>query len=76
MKVKVIFHGELKRYNNGKSDAEMELKEGTTVGQLIAETQIPADMIAFAGVNGSRADKAAVLSDGDEVTIFQIVAGG
>ncbi len=76
MKVKVIFHGDLRRHNNGKSDTETDLKEGTTVGQLIARTQIPTDKIAFAGINGSRVDKTVVLNDGDEVTIFQMVAGG
>jgi sulfur carrier protein ThiS len=76
MKVRILYHGELRRYNDGRSEAEMELSEGTTVGQLISRTDIPRELIAFAGINGSRVDKAVTLKDGDEVTLFQIVAGG
>jgi len=44
-----------------------------TVGQLIANTMVPKQEIAFAAVNGSRVSTSQNINEGDEVKLFQIV---
>jgi len=77
MKVMLIFHGNLKKYNNNRVETEIEVPLGTTVGQLIANTfVVPNEELAFAAVNGSRALVSQALQEGDEVKLFQLVGGG
>ena len=76
MKIKLIFHGSLKRYNKNLPEIEHEAREGMKVGQLIGRIGIPADEIAFVAINGSRVTNDAIIHEGDEVKIFQLVGGG
>lgn len=76
MRIKLIFHGSLKKYNDNWSEAEINVTPGTTVGQIIANTKVPKEEIAFAAVNGSRALLSQMLKEGDEVKLFQLVGGG
>jgi sulfur carrier protein ThiS len=74
--IKIIFHGSLKKYNNNRSEIEMNMIDGTTIGQLISNTEVPKEEIAFVAVNGSRSALTQKLQEGDEVKLFQLVGGG
>lgn len=74
--IKVIYHGELKKFNNSLPDKVVEYKNGILLADIISSSDIPADEIAFGAINGSRARDDETLSDGDVVTIFQKVIGG
>lgn len=76
MNIKIIFHGSLKKYNNYLLESEMEIPEGTKVSGVINRVAVPAEEIAFIAVNGSRAPVSLMLQEGDEVKLFQLVAGG
>ena len=76
MKVKVVFHGVLKKYNNNLSEKAIEAVHKLTVSQLVVKIEIPSDEIAFVAVNGSRVQINHLLNEGDEVTLFMPVGGG
>jgi molybdopterin synthase sulfur carrier subunit len=54
----------------------VELAEGTTVGQLIIDLELPSDEVKVVFVNGIVQDRGHTLVDGDEVGIFPTVGGG
>ncbi len=76
MKIKMIFHGSLKKYNSDRAETELEISGGMMVGDLIPTINVPSEEIAFVAVNGSRAAFDTVIQDGDEVKLFQMVGGG
>jgi len=76
MQIKLNFHGNLKKYNNNALEIEIEIPDGTIVGQLIGQIRVPQEEIAFVAVNGSRVGTDAVIHEGDEVKLFQLVGGG
>ena len=76
MKIKMIFHGSLKKYNQNLAETELEIPAGTMVGALIGSTKVPKEEIAFVALNGSRASLDAHIHEGDEVKLFQLVGGG
>ena len=79
MRVRVLYFGVLKDVAGG-SRAEMELKEGASVADLLARhrgqgTDSVWDSIAVA-VNQEYARAEDVLKDGDEVALLPPVSGG
>jgi len=81
MKIRLLFFASL-RERVRRSEAEHDLKDGSTVAELWADLcqQTPAlhDMtpsISFA-VNQEYVDRATVLHDGDEVAMIPPVSGG
>jgi len=76
MKIKLMFHGNLKKYNNNLPAIESDVPVEIKVGQLVAQTSIPTSEIAFVAINGSRVTYDAIIHEGDEVKIFQLVGGG
>ena len=76
MKITLIFHGSLKKYNNDLAETELEIPERTTVAGLISRIGVSKEEIAFVAVNGSRAAFDAIIHEGDEVKFFQLVGGG
>lgn len=76
MKIKMIFHGSLKKYNNDIAETEWEILERTMVSSVIRRIGVPKEEIAFVAVNGSRVQLSQILHHGDEVKLFQLVAGG
>ena len=76
MRIEVIFHGELKNYNDGQSVKSMSLSEGCTVGDLLARLEVRGEEIAFVAVNGSRVEPSQILQEGDRVKLYQFVGGG
>lgn len=55
---------------------EMELPEGTTVGQLMNHLNLPTEQVRVVFVNGVARDENYVLNSGDEVGVFPPVGGG
>jgi len=76
MKIKMIFHGSLKKYNNDRAEMELAIPDGIMVGELIQKIDVPKEEIAFVALNGSRALMDALIQEGDEVKLFQLVGGG
>lgn len=76
MKIKLNYHGSLKKYNNNVPEIEIEIPDGLTVGQFIGQLGVPEEEIAFVAVNSSRVSLLKEIKDGDEVKLFQIVGGG
>jgi sulfur carrier protein ThiS len=76
MKIKMIFHGSLKKYNNDVAETDLEIPDGTIVSGIIGRIGVPKEEIAFVAVNGSRVPVSQILQDGDKVKFFQMVGGG
>lgn len=76
MKITLTFHGNLKKYNDGKPEQELELAEESAVARVLGQVTVPKDEIAFVAVNGSRVPLTHSLKEGDAVKLFQLVGGG
>ena len=76
MKINVKVFATLRKYIGDTSSAQLELDEGATVGQAVAELKIPEAQIAFVFVNSTRQKFDHALADGDELGVFPPIAGG
>ncbi len=76
MKVTVKFHGELRKYNDGREAREIDLPDGATVYDALNACGAPLNQIALVARNGSRVDWNQKLEDGDEIKVFQFAVGG
>lgn len=77
MKIRVRCFTGMRRYApGGRGDFEQELAPGARVGQLLDQMGVPAAAGPFAAVNGVRADRQAILKDGDTVVLFTPAEGG
>lgn len=77
MKVHVSLFANLRDYApSGQGRSELPLADGASVADLLAALRVPAAVEAVILVNGRRADAAAPLHDGDEVTLFPPMEGG
>lgn len=76
MKITLIFHGSLKKYNNDFVETELKIPDRMMVGELLPKINVPKEEIAFIAVNGSRASVSQIIQDGDKVKLFQMVGGG
>jgi sulfur carrier protein ThiS len=76
MKIKLVFHGDLKKYNKGIPEKEIDIEEGTTISQLIRQSTVPNKEVAFAAVNGTRVPESCIIEEHDVVKLFQFVVGG
>ena len=77
--VHVRLYATLRRYRPGLGLGEaeaVELAEGTTLGQLIQQLDLPEDEVKVVFVNGISREIDHVLADGDRVGIFPPVGGG
>jgi len=54
----------------------LELPDGSTVGQVVASLEIPAELDCLRVVNGHDAPPEQVLRDGDVLSVFPPLAGG
>lgn len=75
MKVDVLVQGHLKQYR-AEARFELELPAGATVKELINASGIPWEEVGLAAVNGTRAEDATVLNDGDQVMLMAPLEGG
>ena len=76
MKVTLSFHGSLVKYNQGRDEVDLEILENTTIEEAISNIESPRDEIAFVALNGSKEPLTTLLKGGDQIRLFQIVAGG
>ena len=79
MKVGVRLFATLVRYlpEDGQGgSADLEIAEGSTVGDVTAALGIPADLQRVILVNDDDADEGRRLRGGDVVTLFPPLAGG
>ncbi len=54
----------------------VEVPEGTTVGELLQELELPAEQVKVVFVNNTIRKEDYELKDGDEVGVFPPVGGG
>ena len=79
MKVEVNLYATLARYlpeNVRENNRLMEVGDGTTVGELLQQLQIPTEKAKLVFLDGVHADAGAVLEEGSRVGIFPPVGGG
>ena len=80
MRIQVRLYASLGRYlpgeRGGSSFHEMEVQEGTTVGDFLQSLQVPADTVKLIFLNGIHAKTDQILKNGDRLGIFPPVAGG
>jgi len=74
MKVEIRLFASLRKYSLPQE--EMELAEGTTVGDLLERIGISHSEVAVALVNGRHAPNELPLSDGETIALFPPIAGG
>lgn len=73
--------GRLKQYLSAPRDLmekeKWEIKEGTTIGDILKALNIPEDLGIVPIVNGSNCfDKERVLKDGDIIHLYPLISGG
>ncbi len=77
MKVKVRLYGHLEWYSpGGRREHELEVPDGSSVGDVIRALGLPPAEVALVSVNGDRAEEGRRLRDGDELRILPVVSGG
>ena len=61
----------------GQPEFDLDLAEGSTVGDVIAQLSIPDGWVGLATVNGERVEVTQSLRDGDRLLLMPLrVAGG
>ena len=79
MRVEFILFAGLARYmpeETGGKPCFPEVAEGTTVGRLLEQFNVPGEKKKIIFVNGIISKADTILKDGDRAGIFPIVAGG
>lgn len=77
MKIYLKLFANLKNLHpTGDPDEPVELPEGTTVDQFIAQSNIPDPQAKIIFVNNRKAGRDQELKDGDRLSIFPPLAGG
>lgn len=78
LRVSVRLHAQLARYapNPATGKAELTLPGGASVGSLLAHLSLPSTSRIIVGVNGTSADVATPLRDGDRIDLITPMAGG
>lgn len=77
IKVKIRLYAWLEKFTpGGEQNFELELKRDSTVLDLIAKLNLPADKVTLIIINGTQQKKKTILRDHDEVKLFPLIAGG
>lgn len=78
MKIKVKLVNEFRKYGKNKLDQNRELRlEGCyTVEDILKYFEIPEEKSKIVLVNGRNAANEKIIKDGDEVVIYNLIAGG
>ena len=79
MKVELNLYATLARHLPEKlrqAEPVVDVAEGTTIGELIRELNIPLDQVKLIFLDGVHSSTDAVLSDGSRIGIFPPVGGG
>ena len=78
MEIEVKLVGRLKKYGQDKLNEEniIELEDNSTVNDVVNYFEIPPEQNKVVLVNGRDVKKDYELSDGDRVSIYNLLAGG
>jgi len=79
MKIEVNLYATLSRYipdGNKGSTHVMDVKEGTTVSELLQQLGVPASSAKLIFLDGIHSNLDAELKDGDRLGVFPPVGGG
>jgi sulfur carrier protein ThiS len=79
MRVEVRLFGNLGSYlpeGSNRSSFTKVLKRDTTVREVVAALNIPAEIYFIVVVNGMRVNPDYILKDGDQVNLFRPTGGG
>ena len=78
MEIEVKLVGRLKKYGQNKLNEEniIELKDNSTINDVINYLEIPPEQNKVVLVNGRDVKKNYELSSGDRVSIYNLLAGG
>jgi len=77
VRVQIRIKGMLKK-PFGKAQNEMSCKEGTTISKVLSDLQYREDQACYitTSVNYDLKKHDYVLKDGDELTLYMVIAGG
>lgn len=79
MKIKLRLYATLTKFIGDFSsgtEVEMDLPEGSTLGELASHLKLPPDEVKICFVNGIICELEKTLHEGDEVGIFPPIGGG
>jgi molybdopterin converting factor small subunit len=77
MHVKVELLGDLRQYaKDGGKSIEVEVEEGATVGELMAQLGVSEDAVWNAALEGKLVYPADPLTEGSALLVFPPLAGG
>ena len=76
MKIKVYALAGLRHYAGGEEEFYIDMESGSTLGQLLEKIKIPSPEIMKAVVNGNPVGADHSLKEGEEVSLFPIMASG
>ncbi len=78
-RVIVKLYGTLRKKIDGYDSAkglDIEIKDDTTIGELVAQLGIPESKVGFVTANGCIVKTASAVTQGDVIKIFQPIFGG
>jgi len=76
MKIEVKLHAQLRKFAPQRSPITLDVKEGTTIRQVIAKVGVPLKKAKLIIVNGLRGKPADKLSENTVLDLFPPLAGG
>jgi molybdopterin converting factor small subunit len=79
MEVRLSLYASLGKYlptKEGCNPLIIKVENGTTIGDLLDQLNVPADVPKILFLNGAHSERNTLLNDGDEVGAFPPVAGG
>lgn len=77
MRIKIKTYGLLRKYIPEEVNPyEMEVKEGTTVSEILNILKIPNEYVPVVTAGGKKVDMSYLIKDGDELTLLPIMGGG
>jgi molybdopterin converting factor small subunit len=78
MRIRIKLMGALRnKLPNTQGSTELEIESGVTVDSVLKKLDLPAGRVHLVMVNGEMEhNRARLLIDGDEMTLFPPVAGG
>jgi len=77
MIVHVRLNALLRKYaSQGSAEFSLQIAEGCTVEEVIAQLAIPPPQVSFATVNLKHSSPSTTLKNGDRVTLFPPLTGG
>ncbi len=77
MRIRIKSYGLLRKYIPGeKNPYEMEIKEGSTVADLLNILKIPKEYVPIVTVGEKKVELNYSIKEGDELTLLPIMGGG